>query len=414
MISPALPGNEPERLAALHGCGILDTPSEERFDRIVRLACRQLGVGGGAVSLIDADRQWFKAALGLEVPETPRSIAFCAHAILQDVPLVVEDAVQDERFVNNPLVTAEGGIRFYAGAPLTTKDGHRLGTLCVLDSSPRVLTSDEEAFLRDMAAIVVDEIELSVATQELTHLSDALDERNRCLDAFVHTLSHDLAGPIRRIRTFSELLASDDEIPAETCIKHISDSAGTAERLLNDLREFFLADRTEADSAAESEECLGSALKNLVEGIEDSGCEINRSGDFPRVEVYSGLLVSLFRNLIGNAIKYRSEDRDLRVSIHGVDRGDVWECSIRDNGIGIEEKSQEKVFELLFRLHSEAEIAGSGMGLAICAKIVKRSQGTIRLESTLGEGTCVTFTLPKAAQLDFDAAPAEGAGAAGM
>lgn len=149
-----LPDNEPERLRALHDLMLLDTSPEERFDRVVRFAAEQLDAPIALVSLVDEHRQWFKSRLGLQVPETGRDISFCAHAILQPDVFIVEDASRDARFADNPLVTGETHVRFYAGAPLSAPGGERIGTLCVLDTRPRALDGTELAILKALRALV--------------------------------------------------------------------------------------------------------------------------------------------------------------------------------------------------------------------------------------------------------------------
>ncbi len=146
-----LPGNEQERLAALHDHSILDTAPEREFDDLVRLAASLCGVPIAAVSLIDEHRQWFKAILGLPISETPRADAFCAHTILQSDILVVPDAQADPRFADNPLVTGDPNIRFYAGVPLITEEGLALGSLCIIDRNPRQFTPEQEELLRLLA-----------------------------------------------------------------------------------------------------------------------------------------------------------------------------------------------------------------------------------------------------------------------
>ena len=157
----APPGaEEEERLAALASLAILDTPAEGDFDDLTHLAATALGVNCAAVSLIDSGRQWFKARHGIPFAETSREIAFCTHAVVSRSLLVVPDATRDDRFAANPLVTCDGGIRFYAGVPLITSAGHCLGTLCVFDPTPRDgLTPDQEVVLRDLARLAVDLIE---------------------------------------------------------------------------------------------------------------------------------------------------------------------------------------------------------------------------------------------------------------
>ncbi|MBF5041560.1 PAS domain S-box protein [Aggregicoccus sp. 17bor-14] len=152
MLEAPLPLDEPKRLRALHALGLLDTPPEERFERIVRMTREVLDVPIALVSLVDAERQWFKARCGLEATETPRRISFCAHAILSSELFLVPDTLADVRFRDNPLVTGAPHARFYAGQPLHAPDGSRVGTLCVLDTQPRRLTDRERRQLADLGA----------------------------------------------------------------------------------------------------------------------------------------------------------------------------------------------------------------------------------------------------------------------
>lgn len=154
------PRNEDERLQKLIDYDVLDTGPEDTFERITRLAARIFKAPIAAISLIDENRQWFKSHPGLDAEETPRDIAFCAHAILRDEVMVVPDATKDPRFAQNPLVLRNPNIRFYAGAPLTTRDGFNIGTLCVIDRTPRELSADEKESLADLARLVIQAFEL--------------------------------------------------------------------------------------------------------------------------------------------------------------------------------------------------------------------------------------------------------------
>lgn len=158
MLEPLKPLDEPARLAELQDLCLLDTPPEERFDRLTRLACRLFGVQTALVSLVDDERQWFKSRQGLDVAETPRNISFCGHAILNDGAFVIEDASSDVRFADNPLVTGGPCIRFYAGMPLTGPNGYKVGTLCLIDPVPRHFGVGDLEALRDLAAIATTEI----------------------------------------------------------------------------------------------------------------------------------------------------------------------------------------------------------------------------------------------------------------
>jgi GAF domain-containing protein len=172
-----LPANEPERLAALHRYHILDTSAETAFDRITALAARLFKVPTVLISLVDESRAWFKSSIGFDASEVPRDATMCSFAVLTDAPLIVPDTQLDERFACNPFVQCEPGLRFYAGAPLLSHDGYNLGTLCLLDSVPREpLTAEQEATLVDLAAIVVDELELRLAARQIAKVDAALLE----------------------------------------------------------------------------------------------------------------------------------------------------------------------------------------------------------------------------------------------
>ncbi|MGI4843167.1 MAG: sensor domain-containing phosphodiesterase [Janthinobacterium lividum] len=175
MERPRIPPDEAQRLAALHATRLLGSAPEESFDRITRTAARLLGVPIALVSLIDKDRQWFKSRTGLDTCETPREISFCGHAILSDEPLVVPDAAQDARFVDNPLVTGDMHLRFYAGVQLYSVERKKIGTLCVIDSKPRQLGPGELEALRDLARMV----EQLIYHRQLAMAAQSLSERLR-------------------------------------------------------------------------------------------------------------------------------------------------------------------------------------------------------------------------------------------
>lgn len=164
---PAAAADEAGRLEALRSLGVLDTEPEERFDRLTRTARRLFDVPIALVSLVDANRQWFKSCMGLGVRETTRDISFCGHTILGDDVFVITDAWQDPRFADNPLVTGEPHIRFYAGCPLRVAGGHKLGTLCIIDSRPRSFGPDDVAALKDLAGMVQSELSaVQMATED--------------------------------------------------------------------------------------------------------------------------------------------------------------------------------------------------------------------------------------------------------
>lgn len=164
---PPTPKNEAARLEALRQYHILDTAPERAYDAITELASFICEAPIALVSLVDSERQWFKSKVGLEVDETPRDFSFCAHGIGQGALLVVENATEDLRFADNPLVTGDPRIRFYAGAPLITPGGHGLGSLCIIDHEPRKLSAERASALEKLASLVVTQLELRRVSHEL-------------------------------------------------------------------------------------------------------------------------------------------------------------------------------------------------------------------------------------------------------
>lgn len=179
MESARLPENEERRLSYLRSLDILDTPLEERFNRITRMVCHVLKVPIAAVSLVDSERQWFKSAQGLGAAETSREVAFCAHAILGDEPFVVFDTLQDHRFSDNPLVVGGPKIRFYAGIPLRMAGEFRIGTLCAIDSKPRQVSDDQLEILQDLGEMVKAELAAVKLSAEHAKLISELKQAER-------------------------------------------------------------------------------------------------------------------------------------------------------------------------------------------------------------------------------------------
>jgi len=176
MGAPMMSGNDAARVDALQKYAILDSEPEQAFDDLTLLASYVCQTPIALISLVDEDRQWFKAKVGISATETSRDIAFCSTAIQQQDVFVVPDALQDERFRTNPLVVSEPNIRFYAGAPLINEDGYALGTLCVIDRTPRNLAADQEAALKALSRLVLMQMEFR---RNLILLKEALNDRTR-------------------------------------------------------------------------------------------------------------------------------------------------------------------------------------------------------------------------------------------
>ncbi|HLG42000.1 MAG TPA: GAF domain-containing protein, partial [Planctomycetota bacterium] len=200
MIPPEIPKDESTRLEALRRYKILDTASEEAFEDIVRVAAQVCCTPIALVSLVDRDRQWFKASVGMNLPETPREIGFCAHAILSPEPLVVPDTTADRRFCENPLVTSDPKVRFYAGIPLTTPEGQRIGALCVIDHVPRRLTTPQLEAMRVLSHTVMTQLELRRSLGEQQKIEREIRSINSTLERRVHERGAALEDVLQRLK----------------------------------------------------------------------------------------------------------------------------------------------------------------------------------------------------------------------
>ncbi|MBV1858514.1 MAG: GAF domain-containing protein, partial [Nannocystaceae bacterium] len=208
MVAPA-PKNESERLRRLRRYGILDTPPTPRFDRIARLAARLLDCPTALISLADEQGHWPKARAGLDASESPRVDAFCAHTILGEEVLVVNDATTDPRFRENRHVAAESDVRFYAGAPIIVSGGLAMGTLCVIDRKPRELDDAGRAVLVDLAEMVVDAMEDESHAASLVQADRELTSAHDELRAISDAISHNVRAPLRQLGALLEMFESD-------------------------------------------------------------------------------------------------------------------------------------------------------------------------------------------------------------
>lgn len=411
--SVPLPPNEAERLAELDAYEILDTLPEQAYDDITALAAQICGTPIALVSLIDRERQWFKSRVGLEVSETPRDQAFCSYAILDaDSPLIVPDAAVDARFAHNPLVTGGPLIRFYAGAPLVTSAGNALGTLCVIDRRPRVLTADQLTAWGALARQVVSQLTLR---RRLRDLSDEMDLRGRAEEArnealaarseFLARMSHEIRTPLHGVIGMVELLkqtALSEEQRSHT--ETLTASARALMATINDVLDFskLQSHAVELEAIEFDLEQLASETIELVRPMalgKDLSFAIEYEPLTPKW--FTGdraRLQQVLMNLLSNAVKFTSAGSvGVRVTSdpHTADRRLV-ELAVHDTGIGI---AQEKI-PLLFEPFVQADVSttrhfgGTGLGLAISKQLVALMGGEIKVESSEGEGATFSVRIP--------------------
>ena len=403
MPAAPLPSNEPERLATLQSYQVLDTLPEQEYDDIVAIASQICDTPIALVSIVDEKRQWFKARVGVDVDHTDRDAAFCAHAILNQTEVLnVPDATKDPRFVDNPLVTGQPHIRFYAGSPLVTPDGVPLGTLCVIDSQPRQLTNLQQESLQALGRQVMSLLELRRRTNHLDFYRKELERSNRELQEFAYVAAHDLKEPLRGISNLADFLVADhgDQLSEEATgqierVKHLTDRMQMlVSRLLKYARVGSVMEKHEP---VELMDVVDFVRQSLAAQIDSENVSIQCNA-LPTVTGEKFLIEELFQNLISNAIKYNDQqEKVIRIGHRSVadpqTNSAITAFFIEDNGIGISEKDHEAVFTIFRRLHSRDDYGGgSGAGLTIAKKIVETHGGNIWIDRTYDDGTRFWFS----------------------
>jgi signal transduction histidine kinase len=395
-----IPPNERERLEAVRRYDILDTPADGAFDRITALAARVFGVPISIVSIVDSDRIWFKSRYGVDVTEIPRHPGLCASAILQYEPWLVTDAEVDPRTLTNPLVVGELGLRFYAGAPLTTRGGYNLGTLNVIETEPREMDAPQIATLKDLAAIVVDELELRLTARREEQSLERLKSE------FVATASHQLRTPLAGIYGAAMTLQRAEANSSEELRGQLVDVIACETRRLTDAVEQIVLARTlekrrfrilaeRFDPIEIARASVDAARERLPDNL-----AIELVGDSEATAVRGDAvgIHSVLESLIDSAIKYSPAGGRIEV---GVRLLSSWvRFWVRDEGLGIPASEQERVFARFHRLDPELSrgVAGAGLGLYICRELVWQMNSRIWFESSEGHGSTFVFETPTSAR----------------
>ena len=397
---------DPSRLAALRWRLLLDTSAEEGFDRVTRLAARLLRAPVALVTLVDADRQFFKSCLGLPEPwasrrETPLSHSFCQHVVASGRPLIVPDA-REHPLLRDNLAIPDLGVVAYLGIPLLGSDGSALGTFCVIDHRPRAWSDDEIETMGDLAGAVVTEIELRAAVgeegrarAELERMAAELDRLRR---EFVASVSHDLQTPLTAIRAALGLLEAgigERLPPAEREL--LATSRFNAERLRVQIDDLLAANQLEAGTLQVQHQPLD--LRTVVRGAlavvhplftqKGQPVEVDVPGPLPTLGDRRRLEHALV-NLLANA--HRHTPPGTRVSLDGRAEGDRVLLRVRDDGPGLPLEELELIFRRSYRRGASG---GSGLGLTIARAIAERHGGRLWAESRPGEGATFCLALPR-------------------
>ncbi|GAB4242573.1 MAG: hypothetical protein OHK005_06450 [Candidatus Methylacidiphilales bacterium] len=406
MPTAPLPPNETQRLAALHALGILGTPPEERFDRLTRLAALTTNCPVALVSLVDAEEQFFKSRFGIDVCRTDRSSSFCAYTILNDNPLIIEDATTDPRVSDNPLVTGEPGIRAYAGVPLKAPDGSRIGSFCVIDYVPRRFDPDAVELLRILASIANDELSSVRITQLVAQLDEArraADHASRAKGDFLAMMSHEIRTPLNGVIGFADLLART-ELNAEqqNFIAGIQSSSELLLTLINDILDFSKIEsgHLELESKAFAlAPTLESVRTMFLANAKAKGIELTYQMDPNTPPFLRGDPIrfrQIWVNLVSNALKF-TESGSVQMSVQsapGAPAGTLL-CEVTDTGCGIPPEAVSRLFKPFSQASASTarKHGGTGLGLAICKRLCELMNGSISLKSTPGLGSTFSFTV---------------------
>lgn len=406
MPAAPLPPNEAARLADLRSFGILDTPYDPRFDRLAQLAARVFGTSGAAITLLDADRLWFKAHVGVDLRELPRETGFCSWTILSGELCIAEDMQADARFADNPLVkVSEGGLRFYAGAPLISRDGHCIGALGIFDSAPRHFDGAQRAHLKDFAGLVIDALELHRALAETEAAREEAMLASRSKGEFLAFMSHELRTPLNAVIGFAEMMESQAYGPLGD--DHYKDYAGlirqAGQHLLEVINSILDLSRIEAGKmtltldrlkVVDEADAVISLLLTQARQKELSLVMDASLHGLPALQADRSAFRQVLLNLISNAIKFTPPEG--RIVVSGEADRDKVRIGISDDGPGIAPADLVRLGEAFYQAGPKNQRRqGSGLGLAISHRLMALHGGKLAITSELGCGTTATMVFPR-------------------
>jgi two-component system NtrC family sensor kinase len=400
-VPPAsIPVNDSARVAALQEYAILDTLPEQAYDDLTALASFIGAAPISLISLVDKDRQWFKSTIGIRACETPREQSFCAHTIADAKTLVVEDTLLDPRFSDNPLVSGEPGIRFYAGAPLIDPHGHVLGTICLIDRKPRGMTESQVSALEALSRQVMQLLTARIGAIENQKAAKALmqSEKLAAVGRLASTMAHEINNPLEAV---TNLLYLSRQCPTDP------DLQGWLEQADQELSRISLIanqalcfhKQTSKPQAITCLSLFSTTLRVYESRIKNAGITIEkRKRATQPVECFEGDIRHVLGNVIANAIDAMPLGGRLIVrSREGTDwrtgrKGLV--LTLADTGTGMSTNTQRRMFEAFF---STKGIGGSGLGLWISVDIMHRHGGKITIRSSQKStqtGTVVALFIP--------------------
>lgn len=399
-----IPPNESSRLASLISCNILDTPPEEGFDSLTRLASSLCRAPIALISLVDEDRQWFKSHVGVDVTQTSRDAAFCGYAILNDGPLVISDALHDERTYDNPLVSGPPGIRFYAGVPLVVEGGMPLGTLCVIDVVPREPTEEMLDHLKALALQAASQLELRRAATRLEHARRTAEKANQAKSAFLAHMSHEVRTPLTSIVGYTDLLRAGGTPAADTApaVDAIARNASHLLQVVNDILDVSKIEAGMMEIERRPVD-LVSVLADLIRLAEPRASKKSlpleitfRTSTPASIETDALRLRQILLNLVYNAIKFTDTGR-ISIDVSADAEGRSLTIEVRDTGPGMTPEQVETIsrFEAFRQADNSTtrRFGGTGLGLRIAHTLATLLDGHLTIESAVGKGSRFAITL---------------------
>ena len=395
---PKLPPNEVERLDAVKNYNLLDTLPEKDFDNITSLIASICEVPISLITLLDADRNFFKSHFGISINQSPREISFCGHAILENKDIfIVEDIRNDDRFCDNPAVK-EFNTMFYAGVPLINPDGFPLGTLCVYDNKPRTLNSQQKNALIMLAKQVVNLFELHKKNHQLVEIQIEQNQRNERLNTFANVVSHDLKSPLANITSLTRLLKEENTTNLKEdslqYLEYIEESSETLKNYINGILKFY------KDGSLIEQQKQDVEVKVLFEEIKEMLILKDNELCYPETGILKNVnkaaLSQILLNLIDNGLKY-NPNTDCIITVNITEEINLYKFSVIDNGREIEKEKQEEIFQLFKTagIKDRSGKEGTGIGLATVKSLVSKLGGEITLDSEMGKGSTFTFTIKK-------------------
>lgn len=396
MQAPKTPKNETLRLNVLSEYHLMDTLPEDDYDNITNLAATICNAPVSLITLLDGQRNFFKSHHGIPFNESPRNISFCGHAILSDEPLfIVKDSRLDERFIGNPFVDGAKAI-FYAGVPLINPEGLALGTLCIFDHEPRVLSESQKNALITLGKQVVNSMELRRQNLKLEAAKSLLIQHNSELKKFASHVSHDLKSPLTNIISLTQLLKDDlsNTISREsiTYFDHIEESAFFLKDYIDGILLHYKAD--ELLMAKKEDVELSIIAEDIEQLLMSKNDTLSSSAEGIIKNINKPALTQILMNLVDNALKYNDNKQRL-VKISYVKEPNFHKFSVSDNGIGIVKSKQELIFKLFATIPDVNRKPSTGIGLSTIKNLVNKLGGDISVVSELGKGSVFTFTLAK-------------------